>query len=312
MMNRAQLCLVSLELTGYPHWSPEKQLRCLYSLSNYSERHYHQLKLHKRRGGVRHIQVPDLLLKRVQQQILRQVLAKLPVSSHATAWRTGYGLSDNVLPHVGQKQVLKLDIQNFFPSIIFPQVHQATFARTDLPLAATTLLSHLCCYHDRLPQGAPTSPAIANLVMRPFDDFIGAYCRERGMAYTRYGDDLAFSGDFDAQQVQRRVRSFLADMGFTLNSDKTRLMGRGQRQIVTGIVVNGPYPQVPRETRRALRQTVYYYGKYGIASQPDAIAEERWLLSLLGKIQFILQINPTDDEFVQWRNQVQSWLVRFG
>lgn len=309
-MNAAQLSLISLELTGHPHWSPAKQLRCLYALSNHSDRHYRELQLPKRSGGIRTIHVPDPLMKSVQRNILRHVLSLLPLSDYATAWRPGYTLLNNVLPHVRQKQVLKMDIDNFFQRIIFPQVWQQAFAKTRLPQATITLLSHLCCYRDRLPQGAPTSPTIANLVLRDFDDYIGRWCAEQEIAYTRYGDDMTFSGDFDARRVRNKVKGFLAELGFELNHDKTRLMSQGQRQIVTGIVVNGPYPQAPATLRRELRQTLYYYEKFGWSPAHSEMTERHWLQTMQGKIEFILQIHPNDSEFLHARNNVRRWLKR--
>jgi retron-type reverse transcriptase len=307
-MNAAQLSLVSLELTGHPYWSPHKQLRCLYALSNHSERHYRTFSLPKRSGGMRNIQVPDPLLRQVQRHILRHVLSLLPLSPFATAWRPEYSLRHNVLPHLGKKQVLKLDIENFFPGIIFPQVQQLAFAKTCLPYAATTLLSHLCCYRDRLPQGAPTSPMLANLVMRPFDDYIGDWCQQQEIAYTRYGDDMTFSGDFDARRVKNKVAGFLGEMGMVLNEGKTRLMRRGQQQIVTGIIVNESTPRAPREMRRALRQALYYYGKYGASAVPEGFDEQQWLQSLHGKITFILQIHPEDAVLQHARRILQRQL----
>jgi len=309
-MNAAQLSLISLELTGHPHWSPAKQLRCLYALSNHSERHYREILLPKRNGKTRTIQMPDPLLKGIQRNILRHVLNLLPLSEHATAWRPGYSLLNNVLPHVGQKQVLKLDIDNFFWRIIFPQVWQQAFAKTRLPHSTTTLLSHLCCYRDRLPQGAPTSPVIANLVLRDFDNYMGRWCQERSIAYTRYGDDMTFSGDFDARPVKNKAQSFLAELGFKLNPDKTRLMGQGQRQIVTGVVVNSLVPQAPRTLRRELRQTLYYYQKFGWVVTGSELSERQWLQMMQGKVQFILQIHPADSEFLHARDNLRHWLKR--
>ena len=113
------------------------------------------------------------------------------------------------------------------------------------PPAAGVLLTSLCCYRDCLPQGSPVSAAVSNLVMRPFDEYMGTWCRERGISYTRYCDDLTFSGDFNVKEVRDKAENFLKVMGFSLNRKKTRVLGRGQRQCVTGIVVND-FPQAAR------------------------------------------------------------------
>ena len=116
---------------------------------------------------------------------------------------------------------------------------------------------------DRLPQGSPASAAISNLVMKPFDTYMEGWCRDRGIVYTRYCDDMTFSGDFRVSAVYGKVNGFLGAMGFELNQSKTKVLTRHVRQTVTGMVVNDKV-QVPLPYRRALRQEVYYCLKYGV------------------------------------------------
>ncbi|SQI44250.1 Retron-type reverse transcriptase [Leminorella richardii] len=298
-MDATRACLLALELIGRSDWSADREIRCLYALSNRSERHYRKIVLTKRDGGSRVLHAPGFLLKTVQRNVVKNVLSHFPVSPFATAYRPGSSTLCNASPHVGRKQILKLDIEKFFDNIRFTQVYRL-FNKTELPAGAVTLLTHLCCYRDALPQGAPTSPALSNLIMARFDDLLGIWCKERDIAYTRYCDDMTFSGDFDAHQVTNKVRGLLNDMGFTLNSRKSRRIARGSQQTVTGIVVNHR-PQLPSEFRRALRQEVYFCQKFGIASHLERIGSSetplRYLQSLLGKIAYLLQINPDDAEF---------------
>lgn len=285
-----------------------RQLACLYMLSNHNERFYREAKLPKKNGGCRTLTVPCGLLKSVQRRILHHVLDGRAVSPYACAYCKGGSIRANTLPHVGQKWVLKLDIRNFFDSIIFPQVYGAAFPETLFPPAAAYLLTSLCCYQERLPQGAPSSPAISNLVMKPFDEHMGAWCDDRGVVYTRYCDDMTFSGDSDPRAVYHKARSFLQAYGFELNEKKTRLTGRGGRQLVTGLVVNEKL-QVPKQLRRELRQEIYYCQKYGIREHLDhqartggcALEAHRYAAGVAGKIQFVLQMNPQDEEFKRYR-----------
>lgn len=111
------------------------------------------------------------------------------------------------------------------------------------------MLTNLCCLNGSLPQGAPTSPMLSNIVLEDFDNEIGLYAIEQKIRYTRYADDMTFSGDFNAGKVISKVKRQLNDLGLKLNDEKTRTRGRGQRQEVTGIVVNEKM-QLPRSERK--------------------------------------------------------------
>lgn len=286
----------------------EEQLACLYRLSNQTWKYYRVKRIPKRDGGFRELRVPEGLLRMVQRNILHHVLDGRTISPYACAYRKGLSLCDNAMPHLRSSQILKLDIRHFYDDILFPSVYRCAFPGELFPPAAATLLTNLCCYQDRLPQGAPTSPAISNLVMKPFDDSMGEWCAVRNISYTRYCDDMTFSGTFCVKEVYGKVRSFLEAMGFYLNSSKTKLLNAGQRQMVTGIVVNEKL-QVPRTLRRQIRQELYYCKKFGVVEHlrhqqnKNACVQEpeEFLITLLGRIQFVLQVNPQDLEFMEYR-----------
>lgn len=295
--------LVSLKLFGDTDFSSEKQVSCLYALSNDIQSHYQKTSILKRDGTPRLLLAPDPLLKKIQKNILRNILEPIPVSPYATAYHKGADVISNAAAHLGQKQLLKLDIEDFFGSIMFSMVRRSAFQDIYFPPAASTLLTYLCCYNDALPQGAPTSPAISNLVMKPFDSHIGEWCSARGIIYTRYCDDMTFSGDFDVNALKNKVRNFLQALGFSLNHQKTKLVTRHHRQSVTGIVVNRKL-QVSRDYRKQLRQEIYFCQKFGVVSHLKRINHsleegdiERYLQQLQGKINFLLQVNPADQPF---------------
>ncbi len=307
-MDSTRLCLLALELLDHPGWSAEREIGVLYALSNHTERHYRKIILSKRDGGSRTLFAPDRLLKTVQRNILKNVLSFFPVSPFATAYRTGCTLSGNAYPHLRQPQLLKLDIEQFFDNISWLQVWRL-FRQTTLPVNVVTLLTCLCCRHDALPQGAPTSPAISNLVMRHFDEQIGQWCQARGITYTRYCDDMTFSGNVNARLVKNKVSGLLNGMGLNLNKRKSCLFTADKRQTVTGIVVNEKL-QLSREQRRTLRQEVFYCQKYGVISHlmhcgklnlsADHNEQARtYLHSLQGRIGWLLQVNPEDKVFQQ-------------
>lgn len=298
--NHSREFLLSLNLTGNLNLTKEKQLSLLYGLSNHTEEHYQKIQIPKRNGAWRTLYVPDSLLKYVQKQILHKVLTQLPVSYCASAYKKGCSLKENAAPHTGKSIVLKLDILDFFGNITYISVYQHAFPGELFPPPVRTLLAHLCCYRDFLPQGAPTSPYISNLVLFPFDRYMERWCKNQNITYTRYCDDLTFSGSFEPKAVIRKVSSFLLRMGFEINPKKMKICPQGQRQIITGIVVNEK-TQVPKTYRRNLRQEIYYIEKFGLSEHLAHIhldlTPEKYLEHLKGKLRYVLQINPQDREF---------------
>ena len=145
--------LLSLGLTGKLNLPEEKQLSLLYGLSNHAEEHYQKVQIPKRNGTWRTLYVPDSLLKYIQKQILHKILMQFPVSSCASAYKKGCALKENAAPHSGKPIVLKMDIWDFFGNITFISVYQHAFPGELFPPSVRTLLTHLCCYKDFLPQG---------------------------------------------------------------------------------------------------------------------------------------------------------------
>lgn len=307
--------LLSFQLLGDGNWPEEKVMACLFALSNHPEAHYHPVKIPKRKGGYRTLEVPDGLLKKVQRNILHHVLDDFSPSRAAMAYRRGTSVVSNASLHTGKRLVLKLDIHDFFGNITFPMVLHNAFPCIYFPTPVGAMLTSLCCLGERLPQGAPTSPAISNLVMRPFDEYMLDWCGQREITYSRYSDDMTFSGDFDAGQVFRKTESFLRAYGLELNHEKTRLCANGSRQSVTGIVVN-ENPRLPREYRRKLRQEIHYLRTYGAEEHlgrqrgTDKVQVREYLESLLGKVNYLLLVNPGDTWFQEAEKFLREELKR--
>ena len=287
----------------------------LYAVSNTLDRHYIRRQLPKSSGGVRELSVPDPLLKHIQRQILQVLLVHMPVSPYATAYRYGGSTLCNAAPHVGKPCVLKLDIRHFFDSILYSAVKETAFPAEVYAENLRILLAMLCYGWDRLPQGAPTSPCITNILMRDFDNEVGAWCRERQIAYTRYCDDMTFSGDFARDEVLRCVEPRLRALGFYLNPGKTKWLPADRRQLVTGIVVNKKC-NVPSEERRALRQELHFCQKFGISGHMARAGidgpEDRYLAQLLGRVNYQLQITPGRRELQEARDWLIKALPQYG
>ena len=278
--------------------------------------HYRRFTLPKKSGGERLISAPMPRLKRVQYWVLDNILAKVPVHDAAHGFLPGRSIVGNALPHCGQDVVINLDVKDFFPSVGFARI-KGVFAHLGYGEAVATVLALLCSENRAdelevdgerwfvggaagqrvLPQGAPTSPMLTNLLCRRLDRRLAGLARAMGFAYTRYADDLSFSASGEAAQrvgaLLRRVRWILREEGFEPHPDKERVMRKGARQEVTGIVVNGAQPGVSRRSRRALRAALHRAQAGGEAAaqahwQGQPASRER----LLGYAHFVQGVNP--------------------
>ena len=283
--------------------------KTLYAVSNNISKHYHKAKLPKKSGGYRNLSVPDEVMKAIQRQISEVLLIHMPVSRYAKAYRFGSSTLHNAKHHVSKQVVLKLDILHFFDSIRYSTVKDKVFPEEIYAEPLRILLTMLCYYKDALPQGAPSSPAITNIILYEFDELVGQWCRERGIAYTRYCDDMTFSGEFDPAEVIRFVRQELKKLSFLLNEQKTRIQRPGQQQTVTGIVVNEKM-SIPADYRRKLRQELYYCRKFGIQEHLQKIGleipEDTYRMQLLGKVNYVLQVQPEDRDLLEARKWLQQ------
>lgn len=282
-------------------------------------RHYHYRPLFKRFGQVRLIESPKPRLKAIQRRILTDILERIPPHGAAHGFRRGRSITSFASPHVGRRLVLRLDLHDFFPSIRSARV-QALFRATGYPERVADLMTGLCTnatpldvwddiatpaiaealrttrsrYAQRhLPQGAPTSPALANLCAYRLDCRLAGLAKVAGATYTRYADDLAFSGDRDFDRVVDRFKLHVAatagEEGFSVHHRKTRVMRRGVRQRLAGVVVNSRL-NVARADYDRLKATLTNCLRHGAASQNRA-GHADFRAHLLGRISFVEMVN---------------------
>ena len=282
--------------------------KTLYGLSNSLEKHYHTVYLPKSDGSKRKLSVPDLILKPVQKSIADNILIQYPISKYAKAYKPGSSIQKNARPHVGQKKILKLDIEGFFDHILYSRVKDTVFYEEKYSESIRILLTMLCYYNDSLPQGAPTSPAITNIIMYDFDETVGAFCNEKNIAYTRYCDDMTFSGCFDEREIISFVKGELRKLGLFLKNRKTAVISASKRQVVTGIVVNEKM-NVTKDYKKTIRQEIYYIKKFGLDEHLKRLGisdKQQYVLSLKGRIAFVLQTIPNNCEFIEYKNFLDS------
>ncbi len=294
----------------------------LYSVLKSINSHYTTHKFVQKNGKVRIINEPSISLKSIQRTIYYVILQHLTVSKYAKAYRPRVTIKQNAVPHIGKKYLLKMDIKDFFPSITFTRVYGAAFNANLFPKHIGTILTTLCCKDDCLPQGAPTSPALSNLVMKNFDEFLGKWCEEKGIAYTRYCDDLTFSSDKPLYGVYLKAKSMLENMGFEVNEKKTKFITSGNRQTVTGLTVNQKL-NISSVYKRKLRQDVYYALKFGPESAIIRGRHENYidngktlnagyLYHLLGKVNYVLSIENDNKWFYEAKCYLTDMILKYS
>lgn len=282
--------------------------KILYGISNNIDLNYEEIIIKKKNKDLRYLNEPSPILKSIQKRILKNVLEEKMISKCAYAYKKGLSTVLNAKNHVGCKVILKLDIENFFDNINFYKVYNSCFNENLYPKKLGMLLTNLCVYNGKLPQGAPTSGYISNIVLRDFDCNIDAYCKDKNINYTRYSDDMTFSGEFDIRKLIKYVNELLFKEGFRLNKSKIKVVLNTTRQQVTGIVVNKKL-NLSKNYKRKVRQEVYYVLKYGVKSHIKKrninLSCNRYLSMLLGKINYVLTVNPNDKEFISYKNEIK-------
>ena len=287
----------------------KKYIKTIYSISNNIEKNYKIYKIKKRNGKYRTIYEPNLILKQIQKQILNNILNNKSISKYAKAYHKGIQLKDNAIPHINKEMILKLDIKDFFENISFLDIYNFCFPIEYFPKSVGMILTYLCTYDNHLTQGSPTSAYISNLVMKEFDEELGNWCNLRNISYTRYSDDMTFSGAFNPSELITKVRKMLYKLGLELNNDKIHIVYKSSSQNVTGIVVNEKM-QVNVKYRNKIRQEIYYIKKFGLSSHLKKcdinIDSKRYLNILYGRVLYVLQINENDKEFIKYRQFIEN------
>jgi hypothetical protein len=297
-------------------------------------RHYSYRLLQKPSGGVRLIEAPKQHMRAMQRRILREILEHIPVHAAVNGFMKGRSIRTFAGPHVGQSTVLRMDLTDFFPTFTRARV-QALFRMCGYPEPVADRLGSLCTTiaqralfkglglkdastarelycRPHLPQGAPTSPALANVCAYRLDCRLAGLARAAGAIYTRYADDLAFSGGDDFARVAERfaqsVAAIAIEEGFSVNFRKTRIMRQGVRQHLAGLVINA-HLNVARRDYDQLKATLTNCLRHGPENQnreslPDFRAH------LQGRVSFVESINPARgarlrDFFnrIEWRGQ---------
>lgn len=258
---------------------------------------YHQFSIPKRTGGERTITAPYASLKFVQRWIYKNILASQKTQFCAHGFVDGRSILTNALPHSECKMLLKIDIKDFFGSI--PQRFVINYFHKELGynIYISYFLSELCCLDGVLPQGAPTSPILSNLISISLDRRLYRLAKKFNLVYTRYADDIAFSGEAISGAFIGYVKDIVAECSLEINDSKTRLYGPGGSKVIAGVSLATGRPRITRDYRRQLRQELHYVEKFGLAGhmRHERIKKASYIDSLRGKVAFWLSIEPDND-----------------
>jgi hypothetical protein len=268
---------------------------------------YRTYKLPKDAGGTRLITAPGDRLKRLQRRLLDSGFGRVVLPEAAKGFRSGESIVTNALPHTDQQMVVNVDIKSFFPNTGYGRIVDACgqLLGGRLSRRAVCLVADICSYGGGLPTGAPTSPAIANIVLSRVDWALTKAAAKYDITYTRYADDLTFSGHGDTQKIIPFAARLLAELGYELDPRKINIFRRGRRQIVTGLVVNEKV-NLPRTLRRKLRAAVHNRSAgRGVHWHGKRMGDAE----LIGRIAFLNQVRP--DEAKVHRDRLASAGLRY-
>ena len=285
----------------------DQHVKEVLQLNKIQKQTYHTFFLYQK-GKNREITAPSLLLKYRQRWILDNILSYLRVSDYAHGFVKGRSIKTNAMLHAQHEYVLCMDIEDFFPSIQKDAVVRI-FVNAGYSKRASLALGDICCYQNVLPQGAPTSPYLANLVFYQLDEQLGALAKKFNAVYTRYADDLTFSGNSPLDGLVSNIIDILEKSRFKLNKEKSKSFLPGQPKKITGLVVQNGAIHIPRYFKRSLKQEIYYCQKFGvIVHLENRNAEKRinYREYLYGKAYNIRMIEPgVGEKYLEELDKIQ-------
>ena len=254
---------------------------------------YTRFKKKKSCGDLRIVAAPKEPLKKVQKQIVKKFLLEIPLPDECTGFRPGMSILSNALPHCQKRFVFNTDLEDFFGSISSERA-LGLFLRLGFSFPVACVLTELTTYIGCLPQGAPSSPYLANLVSYSMDADLAQYCKNNDWSYTRYCDDITISGNSNFSLADMRTISDIVEVeGFRLNIKKTRFHRHNSKQVVSGLVVNDK-PNLPRSKRRLIR-AMFHQAQKNPHEYVDRVKELENSLSILS------MLNPQSDEVKKYR-----------
>lgn len=281
-----------------------------------TDKYYKSFDLNKKNGGVRHINAPTGELLRIQKKISKIFQPSIKTNNISHGFNIGKSIYSNAYVHHNKRYVLNLDLEDFFDSVHFGRVRGFFIKNNNFKCNENiaTILAQLTCYNGKLPQGAPSSPVLINLICNIMDYHILKISKKYKLNYTRYADDMTFSTN--DKNFLELYNQFMADItvevnksGFKINDKKTRLQYKDSRQEVTGIIVNKDL-SVPNEyykTTRAMAHSLYKNGYYLLNGQEGTMNQLDGRLTFINN-KYLANSDKKMREFTKRQNELQRFL----
>ncbi|MEN9533161.1 MAG: hypothetical protein RIQ83_2385 [Pseudomonadota bacterium] len=267
----------------------EQQSPNLFAISHSPSSFYRTFRIKKRSGGYRELKSPYPLLLELQRIILEKSSQFLKIHNACFSYRKEKSFIDNAKYHLNGECILTMDIEDFFGSITRQMVLD-TFLFNGLTLEVSQQLSYLTTCNNSLPQGAPTSPILSNAIFYRIDVRLSALSKSLGLKYSRYADDLVFSGKNIPKNFPSYISNILRQHGFSLNNEKTKLKLKSSRKIITGISISSGTLKVPKPFKRSLRSLIHNFERssFSVSSSRNPMIFEE----IIGKLNYFLQVEP--------------------
>lgn len=243
---------------------------------------------------IRTILAPSKGLKARQRWILDNILNNIKVSKYVHGFELNRSIKTNAELHANHDFVVCMDIKDFFPSISEEKV-LSLFKQIGYTTRASQELTKLCCFKGALPQGAPTSPKLANIYCKKMDTEIQRYAKENGITYSRYADDLTFSSNSEMPRLISKITAIVNKYDFSINTEKTQSFTYGEPKFITGLVVQNGTVRVPKRYKRELKKEIYYCQKFGVLihlQNSNAMHFVNYREHLYGKAYYVHMIEP--------------------
>ena len=252
---------------------------------------YKEIQIPKKRGGFRIIDIPSDRLKEIQSWILKNILNKIEIHEKCYGFRKGRSIYDNARLHVGKECVLNMELKDFFPSIKQKDVFNI-FYKKGYTKKVSYYFSKLLTKNGVLPQGSPASPMISNIVARHLDVRLNNLAKRYNAEYSRYADDITFSGNSNVKNMIPVVTQIIQEEHFCVNEDKIRYAYYYQRQEVTGLIVNEKV-SIPKKYLKELYKEIYFCRKFGVTSHLEKINNHKSFFKdyIYGKAYFVKMVD---------------------
>ncbi len=295
--------------------------------SNHNPNRYVQFQIpKKKKGEFRTITAPNSGLKSIQRCINHILQSIFVVHPSALGFVAGKSIVDNAKVHIGQKYVYNIDLKDFFPSIksgrVLACLKLPPFSLND---EAASLITDLCCHEGVLPQGAPTSPILTNIVCRRLDWRLSKLAKRYDLRYSRYADDITFSGMknlfYEDGDFVKELHHFIEKEGFSINESKTRVNSCFQRQEVTGLTINEK-PNVTQKYVKQIRTMINNWEKSGYEEAQSVflkhyhptknVAGKHYLINVLtGKLNYLMMVKgEKDSTYVKLKDRLEKLIKK--